>query len=248
MRHIIVTIIAVLLFVSFAVPSFAGMGNRQKGPINEPEVDPSPFGGHDVIWDITKAYRQTTSTRQRICINGLWCWQPASSITDEVPAGEWGHFKVPGCWPGNSNYMQKDSQTVHSHPKWKNVRLRDVTAAWYQRRITVPAEWEGRRIKISAEYVNSYAAVYIDGKKAGEILFPAGEVDITNMCRPGSRHMLSLHVVSLPLKAVLLSYSDTASAREVKGSVARRGLCGDVFLLGEPAGPRLTNVFGSQDE
>ena len=242
MRHIIVTIIAVLLFVSFAVPSFAGMGNRQKGPINEPEVDPSPFGGHDVIWDITKAYRQTTSTRQRICINGLWCWQPASSITDEVPAGEWGHFKVPGCWPGNSNYMQKDSQTVHSHPKWKNVRLRDVTAAWYQRRITVPAEWEGRRIKISAEYVNSYAAVYIDGKKAGEILFPAGEVDITNMCRPGSRHMLSLHVVSLPLKAVLLSYSDTASAREVKGSVARRGLCGDVFLLGEPAGPRLTNV------
>jgi beta-galactosidase len=242
MRHIIVTIIAVLLFVSFVGPAFAGVGNNQNKQVEDVGIVPSPFGGPDVIWDITRAYWQTTSTRERICINGIWCWQPASNIAEEVPAGEWGYFKVPGCWPGTSDYMQKDSQTVHSHPKWKNVRLRDVTAAWYQRRITVPVQWANRRIIISAEYVNSYAAVYIDGKKAGEILFPAGEVDITNLCRPGGAYVLSLHVVSLPLKAVLLSYSDTASAREVRGSVARRGLCGDVFLLGEPAGPRLDEV------
>ena len=229
MRNPMVTIIAALLFFSLAVPSFAGM-------------DTFLDDRSEVVWDMSKAYHETTSTRERICINGLWRWQPATNVADKVPAGEWGHFKVPGCWPGTTNYMQKDFQTVHFHPKWKNVRLRDVTAAWYQRRITVPAEWAGRRITVSAEYVNSYAAVYIDGKKAGEILFPAGEVDITNMCRPGSTHDLSLHVVSLPLKAVLLSYSDTASAREVKGSVARRGLCGDVFLVGKPAGPKLVEV------
>jgi hypothetical protein len=229
MRNFIRTIIVVLLFVSLAVSSFAGVGTFFD--------DRS-----DVIWDISKAYRQTTPTRQRICINGLWRWQPTSNIVDKVPSDEWVHFKVPGCWPGITSYMQKDFQTVHFHPNWKDVRLRDVTAAWYQRRITVPAEWTDRHITISAEYVNSYAAVYIDGKKAGEILFPVGEVDITNMCRPGSRHMLSLHVVSLPLKAVLLSYSDTASARKVKGSVARRGLCGDIFLVGKPAGPRLAGV------
>jgi hypothetical protein len=221
--------IVVLFFVSFAVPSFAG-------------VDTLLDNQSNVIWDITKAYRQKTSTRERICINGLWRWQPASNVADKVPAGDWGHFKVPGCWPGITSYMQKDFQTVHFHPNFKNVRLRNVTAAWYQRRITVPAEWAGRRITVSAEYVNSFAAVYIDGKKAGEILFPAGEVDITDMCRTGGNYVLSLHVVSLPLKAVLLSYSDTASARQVKGSVARRGLCGDVFLVSEPAGPRLIEV------
>ncbi|MBN2595130.1 MAG: hypothetical protein JXA81_16625, partial [Sedimentisphaerales bacterium] len=242
MRHCIAAIIAVLLFVSFAGPSFAGVGNNQNKQVKEAEIVPSPFGGPNVIWDIARAYRQTTSTRERFCINGLWRWQPASNIADEVPAGEWGYFKVPGCWPGVTDYMQKDFQMVHSHLKWKNVRIRDVTAAWYQRRITVPAEWADRRIIISAEYVNSYAAVYVDGKKAGEILFPVGEVDVTNMCSPGGAYVLSLHVVSLPLKAVLLSYSDTASAKEVKGSVARRGLCGDVFLLGEPAGPRLDEV------
>ena len=34
----------------------------------------------------------------------------------------------------------------------------------------------------------------------------------------------------------MLSYTDTRPAREVKGPVARRGLCGDVYLVGTPAG------------
>src|SRR5213078_2187120 len=65
--------------------------------------------------------------------------------------------------------------------------------------------------------------------------FPAGRVDVTNVCRPGQTHTLSLHVVAMPLKAVMLSYTDTANARQVKGAVARRGLCGDVFLESTPA-------------
>jgi len=198
--------------------------------------------GAQVVWDMSKAYRETTSTRERICINGLWRWRPVSGAADKVPADGWGYFKVPGCWPGITGYMQKDFQTVHAHPKWKDVNLGNVTAAWYQREIAVPAEWAGRRIAVSAEYVNSYVSVHVDGKKAGEILFPAGEVDITNMCRPGRRYVLSLLVVSLPLKGVMLLYNDTASAKDVRGSVARRGLCGDVFLVSTPVGARLADI------
>ena len=40
----------------------------------------------------------------------------------------------------------------------------------------------------------------------------------------------------------MLSYNDSNSAREVKGSVARRRLCGDVFLVGTPMGARLGDV------
>src|SRR5437764_14601199 len=49
-------------------------------------------------WDLAKAYREETPSRGRICINGLWRWQPA--IEAVVPAGNWGFFKVPGPWPG----------------------------------------------------------------------------------------------------------------------------------------------------
>lgn len=198
--------------------------------------------GVQAVWDLGKAYRETTPTRERICINGLWRWQPATASASTVPGDDWGYFKVPGSWPGITDYLQKDSQTVYAHPTWKDTRLSNLTAAWYQREITVPADWAGRRIVVSAEYLNSFASVFIDGRKVGEMRFPAGEVDVTGVCRPGDRHILSLLVMALPLKGVLLSYTDSAAAREVQGAVARRGLCGDVFLLSTPQHERLGEV------
>ena len=206
------------------------------------QAETIPPEGTKAVWDIEKAYRQSTPTRERICINGLWRWQPAEEDTSTVPTDGWGYFKVPGSWPGITNYMQKDSQTVHAHPGWADRSLRRITGAWYQRRITAPAEWDGRRIAIRADYVNSHAAVYLDGQNAGAVIFPGGELDITALCHPGATQVLSMFVAALPLKGVMLSYSDTASAKEVAGSVARRGLCGDVYLVGAPAGPRITDV------
>ncbi len=161
--------------------------------------------GVKAVWDLEKAYRETTKTRECVCLNGLWRWQPARDVTDGVPSDNWGYFKVPGGWPGITDYMQKDSQTVHAHPNCKNVSPSSITAAWYQREITIPDEWAGRRIAVSAEYLNSYAVVYVDDKKAGEIRFPGGEADITSLCHPGSKHLLSMLVVAVPLKGVMLS-------------------------------------------
>ncbi len=212
------------------------------GHAASPTGDAPLPAGIQAVWDLDQAYRESTPTRERICINGLWHWQPAAAAADAVPTDGWGYFKVPGSWPGITDYLQKDSQTVYAHPSWKGTRLANVTAAWYQREITVPANWAGRRITVGAEYLNSYAAVFIDGQKAGEMRFPAGEVDLTGRCQAGSRHRLSLLVMALPLKGVTLSYTDSAAAREVKGSVERRGLCGDVYLVSTPQATRLQGV------
>jgi len=198
--------------------------------------------GVKAVWDLDKAYRRSTPTREWICINGLWRWQPADGETNAMPDEDWGYFKVPGSWPGITDYMQKDCQTVHAHPGWKDRSLRSITAAWYQRQITIPAEWAGRRITISAQYVNSHATVFLDGRDVGAIVFPGGELDITAACRPGATHVLSIFVVAMPLKGVMLSYIDTASAKEVTGSVARRGLCGDVYLVSTPVAARIADV------
>jgi beta-galactosidase len=198
--------------------------------------------GVKAVWDLGKAYREKTPTRERVCLNGLWRWQPAREGMNSVPAEAWGYFKVPGFWPGNTNYNQEDCQTLHAHPRWKGTDLRGLAAAWYQREMTIPEEWAGRRIALRAEYLNSFAAVYVDSRKAGEIRFPAGEVELTAACRPGGTHVLSLLVMAMPLKGVRLSFTDTNAAREVKGTVERRGLCGDVYLASTPAAARLTDV------
>lgn len=227
-----------LILLGVRAFSCAAAEDRESGGAS---VAPLP-NGVSAVWDLDKAYRQTTPSRERIAINGLWRWQPARTGADQPPAGNWGHFKVPGCWPGNTDYLRKDFQTLYPYSSWKDDRLAGVAAAWYQREISVPRQWTGRRITVAAEYLNSYAAVYVDGRKAGEMRFPGGEVDVTSVCQPGSKHLLSLHVVALPLKAIMLSFSDTASSRQVRGSIERRGLCGDVWLVSRPAGPRIAEI------
>ncbi|HKA08726.1 MAG TPA: glycoside hydrolase family 2 TIM barrel-domain containing protein [Gemmataceae bacterium] len=222
--------------------AFLGVGGAFVGGLGVSNAaEPILPAGAKAVWDLDKAHRDKTATRERVCLNGLWRWQPAKEKADGMPAEQWGYFKVPGFWPGHTSYIQEDCQTLHVHPDWKGVDVRATTAAWYQREMTVPEDWKGRRIALTADYVNSFAVVYVDGKKAGEIRFPGGEVDLTDVCRPGAKQELSLFVVALPLKGVLLSYTDTNSAREVKGTVDRRGLCGDVWLTSTPK-TRITDV------
>jgi hypothetical protein len=190
--------------------------------------------GVRAVWDIGKAYREVTPTRERISVNGLWRWQPAADATDAVPAGGWGYLRVPESWNG--------SQVFYPRADWDKRKIGAVNSAWYQREITVPREWAGRRITLYAEYLNSYAVVYVDGARAGELRYPAGELDLTSVCRPGKTHVLSMMVVAMPLKAVMLSYSDSANAKNVEGKVARKGLCGDVYLTSSPARAQITDV------
>jgi hypothetical protein len=44
--------------------------------------------GVKAVWDLEKAYRESTPTRERLGINGLWRWQPA--------AGEGEHILIEG--------------------------------------------------------------------------------------------------------------------------------------------------------
>ncbi len=193
------------------------------------------------VWDAGKAYRDSTATRERICINGLWRWQPSTSEMKTAPSSGWGYLRVPESWPG---LRPRDGGpiTFSAPAGWDSRKLSGVTSAWYQREISVPANWKGRRITLNADYVNSYAVAFIDGTSVGELRFPSGELDLTAACQPGITHVLSVLVVAMPLKAVMLSYSDSARAKEVEGKVARRGLCGDVWLSASPAGPRIVET------
>ena len=205
---------SVVVVLAFFVVSHA-MG--LEGGLQEAKGAALPPGVR-AVWDLEKAYREATPTRERVCINGLWRWQPVEARSEKVPADNWGYFKVPGPWPRSMAGPLK----CYPHPNWKDRDLAGISRAWYQREITIPEDWAGRRITLYTEYPNSYAAVYVDGKAGGEIRWPGGQTEITSVCRPGRKQVLSIFV------------SRTGSRF--------RGLIGDVFLESMPEGARIDDV------
>src|SRR3990170_4848250 len=105
------------LFLLLAVASVLWAPARARGA----ESDAPLPAGVRAVWDLEKAWREATPTRERVCLNGLWRWPPSSDAkAADVPAGNWGFFKVPGAWPGQNSYGKRESQLVHPQPNWKS--------------------------------------------------------------------------------------------------------------------------------
>ena len=196
--------------------------------------------GVKAVWTPATAWRESTPTRERISINGLWRWQPDADAAQAPPQQSWGYLRVPEPWP--SGNQRSPSRFFYPHPDWSHTTLRSLTSAWYQREITIPREWSGRRVTLYVEQLNSFANVYLDGKPVGEIRYPAGELDLSAAVRPGQTHVLSMRVDALPLKALMESFRDSATARTIEGTVSRKGLCGDVYLVSTPPAARIAHV------
>jgi len=119
--------------------------------------------GVKAVWDLSKAHHETTPTRERICINGLWRGQPVDEVGRPVPADNWGYYKVPAPWSATS-------QTLYPHPAWKGKNRGAGDVAWYQREITIPDAWQGRRIAVCAECLlpEGTRSLLVQGRK-GEL-------------------------------------------------------------------------------
>ncbi|MBM4092626.1 MAG: hypothetical protein FJ276_24890, partial [Planctomycetes bacterium] len=114
--HSLVTFACSLLALAAGGQTVAAReATAREATAREATVMPLPDGVR-AVWDVDAAYRESSQTRERVCLNGLWRWQPSRGDAESVPDTRWGYFKVPGSWPGITNYMQKDCQTVIPHP------------------------------------------------------------------------------------------------------------------------------------
>jgi len=211
-----------------------------------PAVRGAPLGadvelppGVRALWDVSKAYRESTGTRERICINGLWRFKPADTYSEGVPdAGTgWGYLKVPAPWPGKGD----QSHTIYAAEPWGD-RLGSLDAVWCARDIQVPTDWRGRRIGLHVDNLNSYATVFVDGREVGSIVFPGGDLDLTSACSPGKTHQLALRTIAQRLNPEGTSYTTSEPKTNNWTPLSYRGLCGDVFLTSAPPAERITDV------
>lgn len=199
--------------------------------------------GIQARWDLGNAFREETPARGRVCINGLWKFQPAEVENPSlpVPGSGWGWLKVPGSWHAPTARMRPIlADFVEFEGK---LDLGKTNAAWYQRAITVPAEWAGRRILVELDNPKQSAHVFVDGQEAGLVEWPGGQVEVTNLLKPGSTQLLSVYVVALPALDENLVVMGPEQMEKARSEMKYKGLSGDCYLVSEPAGPRIEDVF-----
>ena len=148
-------------------------------------------------------------THEQIVFDTPWDFLAGQSDKDVAPPADWvGTQHLSGPWK-----------------IWEQVICfaADVTNAWYHRAVNIPAGWANRRILLDVYNPQGAVQVFADGKKAGEIKWPGGALDLSAYVKAGK-----------PLDlALLVGPTDSHELR---------GLRGEVSLRCEPLGPRIENV------
>jgi len=205
-----------------------------------PGADPDPE-------TLADAWRQTTATRERVCLSGLWRFRPVrpgEAVASVPPPGDcWGWFKVPGMWPHGEWMPESGVQQVWLAP-WleERERIRDVEQAWYKRRFAVPDAWAGRRLTLTFTMLQTHAQAFVDGRPCGEVWYPGGELDLTGHLVPGREQELALRVTARPLTAERNAFMAPDRIITDKASVNHKGITGDLFLTALPPAARLEDV------
>ncbi|HEX2950672.1 MAG TPA: hypothetical protein VHV83_14085 [Armatimonadota bacterium] len=197
-----------------------------------------------------------SATRAQVCLNGLWKFYPlANNVSRDVPTSGWGYIPVPGAWAASEwEGLQALPNVVAqgNGPAWKGLgryhaadTWNAVNSAWYQRTIKIPADWKDRAVLLKFARVSTDAEVWVNGTDCGRISWPSGTVDITKAVQPGTIATLNVLVVCSTDKDVETVFmgaaTDQVYTKKVKVEV--RGIIDDVFLVAQPRGPIVSDVF-----
>ena len=228
--------------VEFGPMTLTVKRNRTTAPCNAP----LPEGAPSDPWSLDDAWKVSTATRVRYCLNGLWGVRPAVSndAPDAVPGPQdnWGWGKIPSIWGTHQRIVLSDWFEDHG------VRAEIRDRAWYRRDFTMPPEAAGKRVVLTFTMLQTRAVVYVDGARAAEVTFPGGEADITSFVKPGRKQSVALDVTAYPLNPETLDFNAPDRAVSKKSEVRFKGVTGDVYLDVMPKdGPRIVAATVESD-
>ncbi|MBW4679627.1 MAG: beta-galactosidase [Microcoleus vaginatus WJT46-NPBG5] len=184
------------------------------------------------------------SKRDEIYLNGIWKFIPALGGSQQLPPQTgWGSIWVPGDWQRENHPSVPGIISRGTGTAWQNFNGKQLSKAWYQSTISIPAEWQGRTILLDLTRLSTDAEVYVNGIQCGQIQWPYGAADITTAVKPGSSAVLSLLVTAAAdekEKAVIMGPNEIY---KTESTLESRGLIGEVRLLSRPAKSYISDVF-----
>ena len=253
MKHLFENlIIACLLLCAGTASQAQSVSGNGKETTGEKSVGifngnaPLPEGASPDVWGLDDAWRQTTPTREKISMNGLWGFRPVlpgeAVERPPAPGDSWGWCKIPAIWP-SAREGDQAVQRIWPAPRFAEP-ARGATAfdqAWYRRTFTVPHSFAGKRVILDFSMLQTHARAFVDGMYAGELWYPGGELDLTQSLAPGKEQEIALLVTARPFNAITQAFTpDRAGA--ARTSVRLRGVTGDLYLTAMPPAARLDDV------
>ena len=199
------------------------------------------------MWSYKDADKVKTVTRAKVCLNGLWAFKVDNGASDfsaspkvsEMP----NFFKVPGEWPKDGGHDRIGMAVYNAlGGEAYGSKVRKVDSAWYGRKVIIPENWADKKVILGFAWVPSAMMVYVDGKKAGEVFFPGGEVDLTAALTPGE-HEIALFTTKKIAEKMMTAFDAPDTARQFsKKEIDHAGIMGDVYLAGEPKKVKILSV------
>ncbi|HEY0072911.1 MAG TPA: hypothetical protein VGB77_02335, partial [Abditibacteriaceae bacterium] len=194
------------------------------------------------IWGSERVEVQS-SKRARVSLNGAWKFSPAQTVRGQAntaPEKGWGYIQVPGNWRRNQDLIARGTG-----PQWTGLDTSKLSGAWYERRIKIPADWNGSHISIDFERVSTDATFWVNDKPAGKVNWPEGELDITNLVKPGEEATLRAFVVATIDEGEAIVMMGTAPGQNwtAKKELHSGGIVGNVTLQRRPRGAYVSDVF-----
>ncbi|MCU0515874.1 MAG: beta-galactosidase [Oscillatoria sp. Prado101] len=188
--------------------------------------------------------KMPNSKRGEIYLNGVWKFIPAIGPSEESPPQDgWGSISVPGDWQREKHQSVPGLISRGTGKEWDSFDGKQLSKAWYQRTIAIPADWQGRTVVLDISRLSTDALVYVSGIQCGQINWPYGAADITKAVKPGSDAALSLLVAAASNETEKTVIMGPNEVYKTAANLESRGLIGEVRLLSLPAGPRVSDVF-----
>ncbi|HEX8833762.1 MAG TPA: hypothetical protein VF719_06155, partial [Abditibacteriaceae bacterium] len=207
-----------------------------------PAVDAAWPASAKVAWGSEQVEAQNAK-RASMSLNGPWKFSPAQAVRGQAntaPEKGWGYIQVPGDWRRGDHMIE-----AGKGPQWAGLDSSKLAGAWYERRFKVPADWNGSHISIDFERVSTDATFWVNGKPAGQVNWPEGELDITGLVKAGEEVTLRAFVVATVDEGDAIVMMGTAPGQNwtVKKEVQSSGLIGNVTLQRRPRGAHVSDVF-----
>ena len=177
--------------------------------------------------DLSQNWRETTATRERISLNGIWqlkpILEPVAEPTPSGLSGDWGYSKVPGSWTDNQFEVWDSSGTLTD--QWQGKALKGLPQAWYRREFVIPAAWKSKRVFLQIGDIQATGTVFVNGRPVGNCeWFVPADLDITAVAKIGEKNEVCILVAGMLAD---LRYAGVATA--VFGNV-HSGIPDDVSL------------------